>query len=102
VSSLFTTSGKKLSKVQSYITLAIWDVKDIGRRSSSILFGGTTLGTGTTIDLFNAFGKVPCVMDELKMSEITGASSKANVFRILFGNMSGPGDFVVLILRSFL
>jgi hypothetical protein len=41
-------------------------------------------------------------MGELKMSEITGASSKGNVYRILFGNMSGPGDFVVLILRSFL
>jgi hypothetical protein len=34
-------------------------------------------------------------MDELKMSEITGPRSKANVFRILFGNMSKPGDFVV-------
>ena len=46
-----------MSKVQSSITLAIWDVNDMGLKSSSILVGGETFGTGTTMDLFKAFGK---------------------------------------------
>ena len=91
-----------MSKVLSSITFAIWDVNDMGLKSSSILVGGETFCTGTTIDLFKAFGKTPCIIDELYMSVIIGASSQAKILRILLGSISGPGDFVVLISRSFL
>ena len=82
-----------MPKIQSPITFPIWDVKDIGLKSSSMLVGGETFGTGTTIDFFRAFGKIPWIIDELYMSVMIGASSKPNIFRILFGNVSGPGDF---------
>ena len=74
----------------------------MGLKSSSIVVGGETFGTGTTIDLFKSFGKTPCIIDELYMSVIIGASSQAKILRILFGSISGPGDFVVLMSRSFL
>ena len=90
-----------MSKVQSSISLANWDVNDMGLKSSSILVGGETLGTGTTMDLFKAFGKNPCIIDEFYMSAIIGASSQAKIFRVLCGSISVPGNFVVLISRNF-
>ena len=65
LSNLSTIWGNSLSKVQSSITFAIWEVNDVGLKSSSIFVGGETLCTGATIDLFKAIGKTPCFMDEL-------------------------------------
>ena len=62
---------------------------------------GNAFGTGTT-DLFKPSGKMPCNIDELQMSVITGASLKGNIFKILFGTISGPDDFEILIPESFL
>ena len=55
---------------------------DMGLKSSSILVRGETFGTGTTMDLFKAFGKTPCIVDELYMSAIIRVSSQAKIFRI--------------------
>ena len=71
-----------MSKVQFSITFAIWDINDMGLKSSSIVVGGEIFGTGTTIDLFQAFGKTPCIIDELYMSVIIGESSQAKILRI--------------------
>ena len=50
----------------------------------------------TTNERFNLSGKIPCFIDVLKISVMTGANSNAKVLRILLGIMSGPGDLVVL------
>jgi hypothetical protein len=53
-------------------------------------FGGDTFGLGTTKERFNFSGKVPWSIEELYISDNTGASSKAKVFNTLFGMPSVP------------
>ena len=72
------------------------------KTSYSILVGGETFGIRTTIYLFKAFGKTPCIIDELYISLITGTSPQTKVLRILSRSIFGPGDLVALISRSFL
>ena len=54
-------------------------------------------GMGEMIHCFSDEGRTPSIIKELYILQITGASSQANSFNILFGNMSGPGDLLSLI-----
>jgi hypothetical protein len=51
--------------------------------------------------IFSGGREIPCnkVKNCKCQINITGANSKANVFSILLGILSGPGDFVVLMRR---
>ena len=46
------------------------------------------------MNALNWSGKIPCFIDILKVSVMTGANSNAKVLRILLGIISGPGDLV--------
>ena len=59
-------------------------------------------GMGEMIHCFSDEGRTPSIIEELYIFQITGASSRANSFNILFGNMSGPGDLLSLIDRRSL
>ena len=91
-SSLLTTSDVRDFRTKHSITFDTWDVKDIGRRSSSMDEGGNTLKIRTTNERFNWSEKNPCFIDVLKMFVMTGANSK--ILRILLGIVSGPGDLI--------
>ena len=73
--------------------LAICGVKDIGRRSSSIIFGCNHLGVGETIDDFSSSGIFPCLKVPIQMSDTTGDNSKAKSRSILSVISSGLADF---------
>ena len=65
VPNLLLTSPSNESNVKPSITLLIWDVRDIGRKSSSMDPGGDTLGMGMTKARFNCCEKFPCTIEAL-------------------------------------
>ena len=80
------------SNVKPSINLATWQVRVIGLRSFSIVFGSVHFGQGVTCDSLSCDGATPCLREVLWISERTGASPQANSFQILLGTTSGPGD----------
>jgi hypothetical protein len=76
------------SRVKPSITLATWEVREIGRKSSSINLSVDIFAIGITNERFSKAGKTHWRRELLYKSDITGASSKANVFRILLGILS--------------
>ena len=78
------------------------EVKDIGRRSDSILLDKFVLGIGTSLVFFNMIGTIPSHTDVLNMA-LTGSASQAELLRMIeFGIVSEPHDLLVLKLLSFI
>ena len=80
-------------------TLDSVDVRDMGRSLSSEGMG-ITLGSGTTVASFHCVGTTPERREVFRILVSGVLSSKANSWTILFGNWSGPGDVLTLILDS--
>ena len=80
-------------------TLESVDIRDIGLSLSSEGVG-ITLGSGTTVASFHCVGSTPERRELFRILVSGMLSSKANSFTILFGNWSGPGDVLTLILDS--
>ena len=65
--------------------LAIEFVIAIGLISFSMVVGGSCLGSGVILEIFQYSGTVPCLMDELIMAQIGSQSIKARFLIIVFG-----------------
>ena len=91
--------GRTLESVNPSIILAVWQVREMGRTSHSILFGGLRLGRGQTTADFRREDRNPCLIEVLYSSARIGESSNANILRIRLGMQSGPGALLVFNLQ---
>ena len=94
--------GRTLESVNPSIILAVWQVREMGRTSHSMLFGGLRLGRGQTTADLRREGRNPCLIEVLYSSARIGESSNANILRIRLGMQSGPGALLVFNLRRAL
>ena len=74
-------------------------VKEIGHRSDSILCGGWTLGTGTTLVCFHISGKIPVLRDVLKIQQ-TGSAKNAEKSNFRVNNFGDSGSIPTKLFHA--
>ena len=92
--------GRTLESVNSSIILAVWQVREMGRTSHSMLSGGIRLGRRQTTAALRRGGRNPCLIEVLNSSARIGESSNANILRIRL--QSGSVALLVFNLRRAL
>ena len=100
-SSLSPISSSNHSPMMDSRCLVKIGVRDMGRRSLSTFLGGCTFGIGTTFALFHKEGKVPSLIDELKVAQMGLKIKPARSRRTQLGSRSGPTALLILVLISF-
>ena len=77
-------------------------VREIGRKSDDICFGGFVFGTGHTLACFQMVGTWPSRTEVLKILHTGRDMCDTRSLSIQFGISSGPGDLLIFVsIRCF-